>query len=92
MRSRLVHELSPILSVTPVDVRTRLKDFLTSGFSYNEDLIVNPSEIYDGFEKLNAELVIMLGDEAYTEAFSPRFDWWGPRTCPRKKQARCCGR
>ena len=28
----------------------------------------------DGFEKLQAELLIMLGDEAYTEALSSRFD------------------
>lgn len=62
------------LSVTPVDVRTRLKDFLTAGFSYSEDLAVTPPDVYDGFEKLNAELVIMLGDEAYTKAFASRFD------------------
>lgn len=31
----------------------------------------------DGFEYLNAELLIMLGDEAYTDAFASRFDLAG---------------
>ena len=29
---------------------------------------------YDGFERLNAELLIMLGDDAFTSAFESRFD------------------
>ena len=37
---------------------------------------------YDGFEKLYAELLIMLGDEAYTDAFRSRFDLAGVRGAP----------
>lgn len=32
------------------------------------------SKRYDGFERLYAELLIMLGDDAYTSAFESRFD------------------
>ena len=34
----------------------------------------------DGFERLNAELLIMLGDESFTEAFASRYDLAGAAT------------
>ena len=35
---------------------------------------VTNGQTYDGFERLYAELLIMLGDESYTQAFDSRFD------------------
>ncbi|HKY36569.1 MAG TPA: EB domain-containing protein [Polyangiaceae bacterium] len=56
--------------------RGRLFSFLQRSYSY--DQVKDPSLpvpiTLDGFEKLNAELLIMLGDEAYTKAFKARFD------------------
>ncbi|MCK5689435.1 hypothetical protein KAI87_09205, partial [Myxococcota bacterium] len=48
-----------------------LRTFLRNNFSRDEN------EEKDGFERLNAELLIMLGDEAYTSAFASRFDLAG---------------
>ncbi|RJO74062.1 MAG: hypothetical protein C4523_01510 [Myxococcales bacterium] len=36
-----------------------------------------PQNQQDGFESLNAELLVMLGDESYTRAFASRFDLAG---------------
>lgn len=53
--------------------------YLEENFSYREE----PSALgglpttYDGFERLYAELLIMLGDDAYTDAFESRFDLAG---------------
>ncbi len=53
--------------------------YLTESFSFREE--ANPiggmATKYDGFEHLNAELLIMLGDNAYTSAFESRFDLAG---------------
>ncbi|MFH1810711.1 MAG: hypothetical protein ABIJ09_18360 [Pseudomonadota bacterium] len=51
-----------------VDQQGKLKAFLT------RDLAYDTTSGRDGFERLNAELLIMLGDEMYTRAFSSRFD------------------
>jgi hypothetical protein len=50
--------------------RDALRAFLQQSFSEFE-----PG--YDGFERLNAELLVMLGDEAYTGALASRFDLAG---------------
>lgn len=57
-------------------LRQRLKQYLTFNFSYRQVTVAGLSEpvVYDGFEKLNAELLVMLGDDAYTKAFQSRFD------------------
>lgn len=60
--------------------RTRLKAFLGMAFGYAQDHTSGQPVVRDGFEKLNAELLIMLGDEAYTRAFASRFDLAGSRT------------
>ena len=58
---------------------TRLFNYLEENFSLRT--VPNPQgglpTNYDGFEKLFAELVIMLGDDAYTAAFESRFDLAG---------------
>jgi hypothetical protein len=56
-----------------------LKSFLEDDFSYSQDYSSFPVQTRDGFERLNAELLIMLGDEAYTRAFASRFDLAGSR-------------
>ncbi len=53
-------------TVSGEDVRSFAHDFLTRQFSYGQGL--------EGFEDLNAELLIMQGDEAFTSAFRSRFD------------------
>jgi hypothetical protein len=70
-----------IFSTYTLDAPTQalLKSFLTANFGYSQDNTVSPPATYDGFEKLNAELLIMLGDEAYTRAFASRFDLAGSR-------------
>ncbi|MCB9661369.1 MAG: hypothetical protein H6726_27220 [Sandaracinaceae bacterium] len=59
--------------------RDALDDFLTVAFSYetipDPTLPVDPT--VDGFEPLYAQLLIMLGDEQYTQAFQSRFDLAG---------------
>lgn len=53
--------------------KTTLNDFLTRNYSYSQD----GDQVADGFERLYAELLTMLGDEAYTSAFTARFDLAG---------------
>ena len=50
--------------------------------TYSYALVDNPfttsgKETRDGFERLYAELLVMLGDESYTAAFASRFDLAG---------------
>ena len=52
-------------------INTELRTYLTANFSSNGGGLV---PVRDGFEALYAELLIMLGDEAYTNAFQSRFD------------------
>ena len=59
--------------------RAVLQPFLQRTFSYSEDWLpgLPTPVIRDGFEQLYAELLVMLGDEAVTRAFSSRFDLAG---------------
>ncbi len=61
------------------NARSVLRDFLVRSFAYEETIDPNlPMPIVrDGFERLYSELVIMLGDESYTNAFLSRFDLAG---------------
>lgn len=57
----------------------KLYSYLEENFSLREEpnpLGGQPTS-YDGFERLYAELLIMLGDDAYTSAFESRFDLAG---------------
>ncbi len=49
--------------------KTKLVNYLKTSFAYNE--------FRDGYERLNSELLIMLGDEEYTKSFASRFDLAG---------------
>ncbi len=53
------------------DEQTHLLDFLATNFAYD------PSSGREGFERLSAELMIMMGDENLTQAFASRFDLAG---------------
>jgi hypothetical protein len=56
-----------------------LQAYLSENFSFTEEIDPNlPLPIiHDGFERHFAQLLIMLGDEAYTNAFASRFDLAG---------------
>ncbi len=56
----------------------RMRNTLTRAFAYQETVNpLNQVTTRDGFERLNAELLVMLGDDAYTAAFASRFDLAG---------------
>jgi len=56
-----------------------LERFLRRSFSYEQTHVAGRAMpvTEQGFETLNAELLVMLGDEAYTQAFASRFDLAG---------------
>jgi hypothetical protein len=58
-------------------VRGDLLTYLQQNFAYASEPY--SPVIHDGFEKLYAELLTMLGDEAYTQSFASRFDLAGTR-------------
>ncbi|MEO0812440.1 MAG: hypothetical protein AAFY60_06220, partial [Myxococcota bacterium] len=62
-----------------IDTYTRLRDYLKENFAFDGelDLLTNTTVYHSGFETLDIELLIMLGDEAYTQALSSRFDLAG---------------
>lgn len=52
-----------------------LRDYLRENFGFTQ--LPNPlgdPRVEDGFERLYAELLVMLGDDAYTASFASRFD------------------
>lgn len=59
--------------------RTKLRDFLKLSFSFDDSRTnTNGEKVTDlGFETLNAELKIMLGDDAFVKASASRFDLAG---------------
>jgi hypothetical protein len=66
-------------SIAGTDARAKLTDYLCTNYAYAE--ACHPGMpvgvIHDGFERLFAELLVMMGDESYTRAFSARFDLSG---------------
>lgn len=57
-----------------LSTRTMVKDYLTINYSVDQ---IEPGRSLDGFEALLAELLVMQGDESYTQAFASRFDLAG---------------
>ncbi len=51
-----------------------LKTFLSTAFSYTNENVNGVVVTRPGFETLNAELKVMLGDEAFTRSFASRYD------------------
>ena len=73
------------------DALEELRDFLAFNFSQEVacvdgslscNCLTDPyaCQTFDGFELLYVELLVMMGDEAYTKAFSSRFDLAGSGT------------
>lgn len=62
-------------SIQP-STNTAMLQYLQKDFAYTQRNLPQGGlpEVKDGFEKLYAELLIMLGDEAYTASFASRFD------------------
>lgn len=60
--------------------QSTLFDYLAENFADYSPGPVTGEEPREGFEKLYSELLIMLGDEAYTNAFESRFDLAGLST------------
>lgn len=57
------------------DANRVMRNFLERSFSYSEEFRDNAAPlVHDGFERLYAELLVMLGDESVTGAFASRFD------------------
>ncbi|MBN2802958.1 MAG: hypothetical protein JXR91_07675 [Deltaproteobacteria bacterium] len=61
------------------EVKARLLAYLKENFMQDSymDYDTGNTIVQDGFEFLNAELLIMLGDDAYTESFAARLDLAG---------------
>jgi len=62
---------------TSVAAVASLEDFLEFTFAAEEDCVdgdPNRCTTYHGFERLFAELLIMMGDASYTDSFASRFD------------------
>ena len=55
---------------------TTISDYLKVNFAYTQT-INPPLYTYDGFEMMYSELLVMLGDDAYTSSFTSRFDLAG---------------
>ncbi|MCB9642132.1 MAG: hypothetical protein H6728_03580 [Myxococcales bacterium] len=61
-------------------LQNELKDQLIFTFSYKNTLSADGTILtHFGFETLNAELRVMLGDEAYTQSLTSRYDLAGQR-------------
>ncbi len=58
----------------PSAMQSEIKDFLTKAFSYSNENNNGVIVTRPGFETLNAELKVMLGDEAFTRSFASRYD------------------
>ncbi len=54
--------------------RTQIKSFLEKAFSYSNRMVNGVLFTDLGFETLNAELKVMLGDDAFTRSLNSRYD------------------
>jgi len=61
------------------DSKEKLDLFLCTNFAYTEGCIqgLPDNDEHEGFERLYAELLVMLGDASYVNAFASRFDLAG---------------
>ena len=70
---------TPPVPPTIASAREMLDDFLCANYAYTEACHpeMDQSQTHDGFERLYAELLVMMGDESYTQSFASRFDLAG---------------
>lgn len=75
----VVHLYADFYDELDGDTQVKLRDFLVRTYAYDEELVFGQAApvVHDGFERLYSELLIMMGDEAYTSAFQSRFDLAG---------------
>jgi hypothetical protein len=71
----LTHIFSERFDDLSTPVQQGLLDYLKQSFAWYP--ITGGMPTHDGFERLYAELLIMLGDDAFTRAFASRFDLAG---------------
>jgi hypothetical protein len=71
-----VNQNASLATVNGKDARALAKNFLTRDYATSTEMPPGASNpiVHVGFEGLNAELLVMLGDDAYTAAFASRFD------------------
>ncbi|TNE46970.1 MAG: hypothetical protein EP343_21865 [Deltaproteobacteria bacterium] len=69
-----VHSTGTLRQRLSTEMKSLLQTFLKKTFSFTNTTSNGVVLTHYGFETLNAELRIMLGDEAYTQALSGRFD------------------
>jgi hypothetical protein len=68
------------VSAAGAATRARLDTYLCTNFAYAEAChsgMTTTAYPHDGFERLYAELLVMMGDESYTRALASRFDLAG---------------
>ncbi len=64
------------------NARAFLEEHLEQSFSYYEGMEGGQPRQHDGFERLYAELLVMLGNDAATKAHAGRFDLAGTQMMP----------
>lgn len=66
------------------NTKSLLKSYLTRNFAYEAERDPRRAtpRILEGFEHLNAELLVMLGDDAFADASASRFDLAGQQVAP----------
>ncbi|MFH1808561.1 MAG: EB domain-containing protein [Pseudomonadota bacterium] len=74
-------DLSAVPPVPPTIVsgREMVDEFLCANYANTEACHpeMDQTQQHDGFERLFAELLVMMGDESYTQSFASRFDLAG---------------
>ncbi|MBN1959321.1 MAG: hypothetical protein JW841_00095 [Deltaproteobacteria bacterium] len=75
----LLHIWSNYYDDLNAEAKNKLDNYLCSNAAYTEACISMPTSknVHDGFERLFAELLVMMGDEAFTQAYASRFDLAG---------------
>ena len=70
---------TPPIPASSSTARELLDDYLCANVANTEACHpeMDQSQTHDGFERLYTELLVMMGDESYTQAFASRFDLAG---------------
>ncbi|MFO0744653.1 MAG: hypothetical protein U1F43_03130 [Myxococcota bacterium] len=76
LRQRIdcLYAVVPVLRGKTSLAALRLADFASAALGVRDTAPAGNPQLLDGFERLYAELLVMLGDEAFTSALRSRFD------------------